>query len=82
MNTVSVASAFWKHPVLLYFQEPLHQSLTTLPSDELMNNAVEMSKVNSNIVQRNIRLYKIFLRLYNKRMCITNIKYNYYNIIK
>ena len=38
-------SVFWKHPVVLHSKEHISSPLTTLPSEELQNKAVELFKM-------------------------------------
>lgn len=40
-----LTSNYWKHPCLLHTKEPLDKPLTTLPSDDLHNLAINMFKV-------------------------------------
>ena len=45
-NTLSLpGSVYWKHPVLLHTKEPVSKPLTTLPSVDLQDKALDLFKV-------------------------------------
>lgn len=50
-------SLYWKHPMMLHTKEPLTKPLTTLPSEDLQERALDLSRVGS--LQNTYSLIKI-----------------------
>lgn len=61
-------SLYWKHPMMLHTKEPLTKPLTTLPSEDLQERALDLSRVSS--LQHTYSLIKISGTSTSRTPCI------------